>query len=706
MATYYSILIKTGPDEKVWSLQSTAFREKETKLLRDASRLSPAEKTELDNFLYDNLMTPCFGKQGDFTWFSPLCLAFSEAIWKKPSQVLWLGEDIKDIARLKEQLGSEKTIPQIVYLQLQGSVTPYDFTPPTAPFSYEGKYLLNHDKKLAYRLEAKEDADYLPAVLTRLAADEKIDPAVKQASGNGAWALDLISIDDTLPEDFTLCEESPAAYSDIPAYLQETTEDPAVPSPFTTRTRTHSIVMRDLKGRLRLWSMQDEEYRRLLQEVRAGEAKSIEEPDNDDLLSRVSVARDLASAHENSLYMNHHAYYGSLLTDAVSRALYHNPSVLFWKENSLKNIWLLRKGLNERYGIMSLPYIEKTEPKEGDTSSSTLASRGIYPFDEAWFRTLDEDSIPLSIRAYTRRREELPTNIRIPHVLYPFLDCFLGWRQDPAFLYDYPYQEKPFNYSGKYLINYDRRIGFRMDIRKNGTVPYPLALLSLSSIYTVGRDANSSFSNMSNWTFDTISIEDALPTDFREIAPPAFFIPDLGPDERKDMPYLDEYKKYVREGGQDRYPVWEEREKGPAEKAAPQEPVAEPDPLREPAEAKHTSGVTPLGRVTLPAEEKPAAPAPKRAEPEVSPVQRRMELLEFKQSYFKYLDAGGRDSFLNYAAKEQGFSGGAAPDRDAMLQSLWRELDEGGKDEVLAAARKVLRDKKLLESVTRLLGGK
>ena len=403
MTHFYQIILKTDQNESVWSMRSRDFRKREDRLLRSAERLTPVEKAELDNELYDSLITPCFGRDGSFVYGSPLPDALSEALLHKPSRLLFLSEDIRDIPQLKEHIAPDIVVPQILYTFFRESVPGYDFETPKTPFAYEGKYLLNHEQKLALPLSGRSGEDHPLAVLTRVAADPAVPAEVKEQSKNGSWALRLISVEEAVPEGYTLlpADEAPKAYDDCPPRAEASAEAAEEASLFTTRTRTYGIAMRDLKGRIRLWSLQKEGAR-----------------------------------EENLLFMNRHAYYGSPLTDAVSRAIYHNPCVLFWKENSLKNIWLIRKGLSERYGVMSLPYIEKTEPKEGENASSSLASRGVHPFDEEWFRTLRAEEVPGSLLQYTVRRGAVPESVRMPHALYPFLECFLGWRQEPRFLDD------------------------------------------------------------------------------------------------------------------------------------------------------------------------------------------------------------------------------------------------------------------------------
>ena len=135
MSHYYQIILKTDQTEQVWSMQSSRFRTSADRLLANAERLSPQEKGELDNYLYDNVIRPCFGKDGDLVFGSALMDALALALYHKPSQLIFLSEDIRSLAQLKEQLSPEIVVPQILYTYFNEAVPACDFEEPAAPFS-------------------------------------------------------------------------------------------------------------------------------------------------------------------------------------------------------------------------------------------------------------------------------------------------------------------------------------------------------------------------------------------------------------------------------------------------------------------------------------------------------------------------------------------------------------------------------------------
>ena len=697
MPNYYKLLLSNGSGEKLWSMQSRQFRETANKLLRKADRLLPPERAGIDAYLYDHVNSPCFGETGDFLTGSAFCNAVSRAIYQKPSRMIFLSEDVKTLEELKDLLKDSRPFPPLLSSLFQSEPPEYDYEEAEEVLSFQAKYLLNHDKKLALLLPSGKGIDYPPAVLTRVARDKNVSESEKAASLNGCWALDLLSIEDEVPEGFSLwnpaggpgnAESSfcPKAYPDVFVSNNDPLVSPEEKPVELTKPKTYSVILRDLKGRTRVWTMQDEIYREKIREAGQLKAKALAagNPDGEESPEAVNC-RETAGAHANSRHFHKHGFYGSRLTDAVSRALYHNPAVLFWKENSLRNIWVLRKGLNERFGVMSLPFVEKQEAVKAEGEETEGPRRGIYPFDREWFLSRPEEKEPKTLREYVKIRGDLPPQIRIPHALYPFLDCHLTWVQKKAYLYDYPYEREAFDYTGKYLINYSRRIGFRMIHRDDIRQVYPVAALSCASINRIAKENSSSPNCISLWTFDTISIEDALPQGFKEIPAPGFFVPNLGAEDHPEAEQTEAFQLFVRKTGA---PV-PSTASGTVPEAVPSAAPEKREPL--PPQPSGTA-----------AEPKPAV--------EISPINRRMEFLDFRQAYFKYLDAGGRESYLDFALQKEGRADPAAQKKEDVLPSeltgFWTQLDEIGRAEVIAAAARAVREKKLTEALNRLLGKK
>lgn len=150
---------------------------------------------------------------------------FSKLIYKKPIAVAWVGDYANDAKEQTYECNPDFRIPCEQYEDFYKAVWSddsehVDFEIGKRHFNYRGKYLVNHTKKCYFSMtpfaHKKSEWTIYPVSLLCAVGNGLGGGDYHKNSPDshlvGSWALDIISIEDEIPEDY--CYDEPPAFAD------------------------------------------------------------------------------------------------------------------------------------------------------------------------------------------------------------------------------------------------------------------------------------------------------------------------------------------------------------------------------------------------------------------------------------------------------------------------------------------------------------
>ena len=173
MGQYYHAYTKNATEERVWSLQCTNFIE-----TRNYDWYMGLKLTE--HSWYGNILTD----------------AMSFYLHKNPTQVAWIGDYAKD-AEMYDKCWSEEDGNE------------FNFIVSDQPFDYSGKWLVNHTTKEAFSIEKPTNEMWVMYPVSLITACGNGLGGGDYYGANkmiGKWAMHILSIEDSVPDDYTIIQ--------------------------------------------------------------------------------------------------------------------------------------------------------------------------------------------------------------------------------------------------------------------------------------------------------------------------------------------------------------------------------------------------------------------------------------------------------------------------------------------------------------------
>lgn len=170
MGQYYHAYTNNQKEERVWSLQCTNF-------------------TETLNFDYYIGL-----KLTEHSWYGNILTdAMSFYLYRNPTQVAWVGDYAEEAEKFE--------------ICWNDNSHEYNFVIHDEAFNYTGKWLVNHTTKEAFAMDKPDDKDwvlYPVSLLTACGNGRGSGDYYGEHKIIGAWAMHTLSIEDDVPETYSV----------------------------------------------------------------------------------------------------------------------------------------------------------------------------------------------------------------------------------------------------------------------------------------------------------------------------------------------------------------------------------------------------------------------------------------------------------------------------------------------------------------------